>query len=335
MREFDLRTTSSVEAATLATLATLRQEVGSSTEPHPRFAALLDQVISPLPRKIQVQTFTRCNAACAMCPYPDVAGASDFPHTRMEETLFRSLLEQLEGQPVERFSPFLMNEPLLDKRLESWLHLTRRSLPTTTLGLFTNGSPLTARRAQGLADAGLDELCVSVHGFDKATYESVMVGLSYDGVMSQLREVVTLFERGALGPLRLQIVTGDVPTLTNGAAMAPEWLAPHVLLKGFSNERAVSEVESTAGLPCASVSAAPRPLCQRPFMKLYVLADGDCVMCNCDWRRRVILGNLNKNSLQEIWRGDAYRALRLRHLQMSFEPGHPCYGCDYPWVVEA
>lgn len=327
MRDFDRRTTSTTESATLTGLDRLRADEA------PRIAAAIDAIVSPLPLKIQVQTFTRCNVACAMCPYPDVAGVDDFPHRYLEESLFRRVLDQLEGAPVERLSPFLMNEPLLDRRLESFLGLARRALPSTTLGLFTNGSALTAQRAVSLAEAGLDELCVSVHGFDAKTYESVMVGLSFDRVMKQLRDVVMLFEAGALGPMRLQIITGDAPDLTGDPKAAPDWLAPHVLLKGFSNERVVSEINEATPMD-APRSAQSRPLCQRPFVKLYILADGDCVMCNCDWRRRVVLGNLARTSLTEIWQGEAYRALRLEHVQRSFPAEHPCHACDYPWVVD-
>jgi radical SAM protein with 4Fe4S-binding SPASM domain len=325
MRPFDRRTTSDTEATTLASLVPLR------TASEARIRESLDVVVPLLPLKIQVQTLTRCNAACMMCPYPEVAGEPGFAHRPMETSLYDALLAQLAGQPVERFSPFLMNEPLLDRHLEDRLRSARAALPNTTLGLFTNGSALTGARARSLAEAGLDELCVSVHGFDADTYGAVMVGLSFERVMANLREVVRLHAAGALGGLRLQIVTGDVPALTGAATPAPEWLAPYVLLKGFSNERLVSEVEPSA---TPTPERGPRPLCQRPFVKLYVLADGDCVMCNCDWRRRVVLGNLRERPLSEIWRGAAYAELRTRHVRLDFPEGHPCRGCDYPWVVD-
>ena len=321
MRPFDRRTTSSAETGTLASLSAL-----SDATPV-RVDAALEAAVPAWPLKIQVQTATRCNAACAMCPYPEVAGAEGFLHQSMSEALYESLLAQLAGVPVERFSPFLMNEPLLDRRLESFVAKARAALPRTTLGLFTNGSALTAARAEALAFAGLDELCISVHGFDAPTYEAVMAGLSHERVMGRLRDVVALFEAGALGGLRLQVVTGDVAEI---AGAAPSWLAPYVLLKGFSNERVVSATEN---LPCTG-PGGPRPLCQRPFVKLYVLADGDCVLCNCDWRRKKVLGNLTRTSLAEIWRGEAYRALRREHVRLDFPTGHPCHACDYPWVVD-
>ncbi|MCK6572058.1 SPASM domain-containing protein [Myxococcota bacterium] len=327
MRPFDARTRSGRESGALSGLDRL---IGVD---EPALDAGLDGLVPPVPLKIQVQTATRCNAACAMCPYPEVAGAPDFTHGQMSDALYDRLLTQLAGRPVERFSPFLMNEPLLDKRLESLVGRARTALPGTTLGLFTNGSALTPARAEALAGAGLDELCVSVHGFDPTTYGEVMAGLSLERVLDHLRAIVGLHRAGTLGGLTLQIITGDTPALSHSAAAAPDWLAPYVVLKGFSNERVVS------GSPSASADASrtpdgARPLCQRPFVKLYVLSDGDCVMCNCDWRRRVNLGNIGRTDLDTIWQGAAYRALRRLHVRRAFEAAHPCHGCDYPWVVD-
>jgi len=324
MRFFDLRTQSDSERVTLSTLQQTPPASGAAS-----LDALIDAALPPFPLKVQLQTQTRCNAACSMCPYDDVARAPGFEHEQMSEGLFLKIIDELSAHPVERLSPFLMNEPLLDKRMERWLATARRALPGTTLNLFTNGSALDAKRAVRLAEAGLDELCVSVHGFDAVAYGSVMVGLSFERTLSALRGVVAAHVAGDLGALDLRIVTGDAPE--TGVMPPPDWLEPYVLRKGFSNERAVN-----THVAALDPTDAPetRPLCQRPFVKLYVMADGECVMCNCDWRRRVVLGQLRVDSIAEVWRGEAYRILRRRHVQRAFDRGHPCFGCDYPAVVE-
>jgi len=331
-RFFDARTTARAEVEALDALRGLHRSTGDAETLQVR----TDAAVPPFPLKVQVQTYTRCNAACTMCPYPAITGEPGYAHQRMDEGLYRDLLSQLAGRGVQRFSPFLMNEPLLDKRLPDWLALAREALPTTTLGLFTNGAALTPELARRLADAGTDELCVSVHGFESTTYQGVMAGLSFDRVFANLRAVTELHRCGALGRMHLQIVTGDVPDVRESLALAPDGIADYVVLKGFSNERAVSEVvaglDSSAG--AAARSVVPRPLCQRPFVKLYITADGTCVLCNCDWRRRVELGRLGEASVEDIWRGARYRAVRERHLRDRFPADHICSRCDYPWAVD-
>ena len=335
MRAFDARTTSDRESTLMAALDALHRP--AMRDPG-RVAELFEEaraLVPPLPLKVQIQTTTRCNAACAMCPYPLVAGAPGFEHAVMDEDRYRRILDGLSGTAVERLSLFLMNEPLLDTRLPRWIALARAALPDATLGLFSNGSALDARRAVALAEAGLDELCVSAHGFDRETYERVMSGLSYARFLRNLDAVLAAEARGELGGMRLQVVTGDVPDVVRTEELIPLGLRERVVRKAFSNER--EAVGVTPGLPSSSSCASAEAVCQRLFVKLYVLTTGDCVLCNVDWRRTVLLGRVGDPggaSVAEVWRAEPYTAARRDHFTRTFATTAICRRCDYAQVVD-
>jgi len=341
MRAFDARTEGDRERAVIAEIAQLRRAARvEPTRVDELFARACD-ALPALPLKVQIQTSTRCNAACGMCPYPIVTGEPGFEHAVMDEARYRRILTQLsggavDGTAVERLSLFLMNEPLLDRRLAHWIALARAGLPRTTLGLFSNGAALDAERARELAAAGLDELCISVHGFDAETYERVMSGLSYARLRRNLDEVVAAADAGALGDLQLQIVTGDLPEIADTRALAPLRYRDRVLLKAFSNERTAVGVDP--GLPSSvAIGDDGDAPCQRLFVKLYVLASGDCVLCNVDWRRTVVLGRVGDpdgDRIADVWRGPAYTAVRREHFVGRFARAAICSRCDYARVVD-
>src|SRR5204862_8008660 len=194
-------------------------------------------------------------------------------------------------------------------RLTSWITLAREALPDTVLELFTNGAALDGDRARALAAAGLDELCISVHGFDAATYERVMEGLSFARLRHNLDEVVAAADAGELGAMAVHIVTGDVPEVARTRELAPLRYRGRILMKGFSNERAAVGVApglaSSQGEPVGEIEGP----CQRLFVQLYVLSNGDCVLCNVDWRRTVILGRVgdpNGERITDVWTGERY-----------------------------
>ena len=326
MRPFDRRTTSSIEREVVAALRRLR---GSQS---PEDRARVDEFVPRAPLKVQIQTTTRCNAACLMCPYPDIAGDEGFEHQRMSKGLYRRIIAQLRSLGIERLSLFLMNEPLLDPRIDVWITHASVQLPATTLGLFTNASTLSAERARRLARAGLDELCVSVHGFEKETYESVMKGLSFERVTSNLRDVRAALGRGDLGALRVHMIAGDDPRLRSPGDGSPVMPATPVLRKAFSNERALNDL-SPGMASSRTPTAGGAAVCQRPFVKLYVLADGTCVLCNCDWRRSAVVGRLEDRddapTIADIWGGPTYRAIREQHLRGRFDADLICDRCDY------
>jgi hypothetical protein len=326
MRPFDQRTTSSRESRLIEVLRLHR----GAADLHPEE---LSALIPAFPLKIQIQTTTRCNAACVMCPYDSVTSEPGFVHHQMDEALYLEILAQLRERDVERLSLFLMNEPLLDVRMAEWVGLARQALPDVTLGLFTNGSPLTPSLARRLAASGLDELCISFHGFDPGTYEHVMKGLSYERGRRNVEQVLELHRAGELGDMHLQLITGDLPEIA--LSSADPLLRGYIQLKPFSNERSVTGVP--ADPPIEAIPASHNGICQRPFVKLYILTNGDCVMCNVDWRRTVVLGRISREpegQIASIWKNGRYRALRESHLTGEFGCNHTCARCDYPRTVE-
>jgi len=328
MRPFDQRTTSDRETRLLDVLR--RRHAAGDRRPEG-----WEEVIPAFPLKIQIQTTTRCNAACVMCPYDAITSEPGFTHHQMDEALYLEILTQLRGRGIERLSLFLMNEPLLDVRMVEWVSLARQALPGVTLGLFTNGSPLTADLARDLAAAGLDELCISFHGFDPKTYEQVMKGLSYGRARRNVDQVIALHRAGALGALHLQLIAGDLPEIDVSGARADPRLRDYIQLKSFSNELSAAGVRTDASVPV--LEPPGHGVCQRPFVKLYILTNGDCVMCNVDWRRTVVLGRVGREpdgQIESIWKGARYRALREAHLSGRFGCHHTCAGCDYPRTVE-
>jgi hypothetical protein len=340
MRAFDARTEGPRERAVMAEVARLARAARAEPARADELFARACAELPALPLKVQIQTTTRCNAACAMCPYPLVTAEPGFEHAAMDEARYLRILDQLRGGQVERLSLFLMNEPLLDRRLAGWIGHARAALPDTTLGLFSNGAALDLDRAGALAAAGLDELCVSVHGFSPETYERVMSGLSYARLRRNLDDVLAAADAGALGGLRIHVVAGDLPEIAGTAALAPPGYQRRVLLKAFSNERAAVGV--APGLPSSIAARAgdaggPDAPCQRLFVKLYVVTTGDCVLCNVDWRRSVVLGRVGDPggaSVAEIWRGARYTEVRREHFDGRFTRAAICARCDYAQVAD-
>lgn len=68
--------------------------------------------------------------------------------------------------------------------------------------------------------------------------------------------------------------------------------------------------------------------CYFPFVHANIRANNNRQVAPC-WRSDEILGDLNKNTLEEIWNGDAYKALRQKFLK-----GEKPEGCSRCWKLE-
>jgi MoaA/NifB/PqqE/SkfB family radical SAM enzyme len=299
----------------------LMARVRSGTLTRSGLAALLP----PFPLKIQIQTASPCNAACEMCPWPDTAAR--LPQGVMTDEIYARVVEDLVGRGVLRTSLFLMNEPLVDPHLAARTRLLKERVPETRALIYTNGSLLDGARALALARAGMDEITVSVIGFERASHERLM-NVDHERVLANLVEVGRLLREGELGALVLRVVGLDFPEARAGldGFVARTGLVP--FLKPVTNRAGSVEVERFD----PGRRLAPFRACQRPFVKTYVLYNGDVVLCNCDWERTTVLGNVLDAHLGEIWRGPALEEIRAWHLAGELDPRALCARCDYPYL---
>ena len=68
--------------------------------------------------------------------------------------------------------------------------------------------------------------------------------------------------------------------------------------------------------------------CYRPWLTFTVLWDGRVSLCCADFDGTTVLGDLNSQTIAEIWNAEPYRNARREHL----ESGGPdiCRACDLP-----
>jgi radical SAM protein with 4Fe4S-binding SPASM domain len=68
------------------------------------------------------------------------------------------------------------------------------------------------------------------------------------------------------------------------------------------------------------------------YMYLHFNCDGTVSPCTLDWPRKVIVGNVNEQSVMDIWTGDALRELQLAMLNKKRRCIDFCKGCSAPMV---
>lgn len=69
--------------------------------------------------------------------------------------------------------------------------------------------------------------------------------------------------------------------------------------------------------------------CERPFVQMYVNAFGQAILCCSDYKFEVVMGDLNKNTLMEIWNNKKYKRYR-KVLKTGNRKGLTlCQTCNY------
>jgi GTP 3',8-cyclase len=157
---------------------------------------------------IRISVTKRCNFGCVYC-HDEGLGPVDRPRTLHGEEMTPVEVERLVRVAREfgiRSVKFTGGEPLVRLDLEEIIGRSVEQIPDVSL--TTNGSMLESR-AEGLRDAGLKRVNVSVDSIDPEQFRSIRKG-ALAPVLRGIREAL----RVGLKPLKLNMVVFR-PTLAN------------------------------------------------------------------------------------------------------------------------
>jgi len=150
---------------------------------HPSLPITREQppALRPHPSKLFVEVTTRCNLHCAMCVRE--SGGQRIVEGHMKPETFARL------EPAfAHLDALILNgigEPLLNKGLERFIELARRDMPSAGwVGFQTNGQLLGPKRAQSLAGAGVDRICISADAVSPELFASLRRGGRHEAIES-------------------------------------------------------------------------------------------------------------------------------------------------------
>jgi radical SAM protein with 4Fe4S-binding SPASM domain len=266
------------------------------------------------PDIVQIESTNLCNAKCVFCPRDEM-------HRRqgvMDMDLFKKVVDECAELGITHVRVHNYGEPFLDKQLVEKVRYAK-SRGIAEVGMISNGSLIDEPIAQGMIDAGLDAINISVDASGKEVFESTRLNLDYDVVIRNIETLVRL--RKASGRVRPKLILSFVRQ--NNSAdeqnFIEHWrtIADKVHITDLHNWAGTLNATSDVNYPC-----------YRMWQTFTVLWDGRVSLCCADFDGRHILGDLRTSSIADIWNGPAYREVRRQHL----ESGGPeiCRSCDLP-----
>ena len=112
---------------------------------------------------IQIQTQTFCNLNCVFCPNNKIQRQ----HGLMTITTYKTIINMLAEKNFSGLiQPYLMNEPLIDKRISDLIQYAHEKCPNSKILLSTNGTMLTNQLLRKLFDSGLNFLIINDYTLD-------------------------------------------------------------------------------------------------------------------------------------------------------------------------
>jgi len=289
----------------------------------PDQATLTGQSLRDFPEYMAVEVTNVCNLRCTHCNY-----RYGLPHySRSRGFMEFDLLRKVAGEAAEHGASLLMNydgEPLMHPKFMSFLrHVSDLGLKTY---FNTNGTLFTEEFAEELVGFYKGSVFFSVDG-SKEWMEKIRLGADYDLVTKNLGRFLELNARAGW-PIAVGVSLCNLGQSAGERAEFLETWLPRV------NYVSMGEVNDKFGAmisePMTVMELARRPVCGVPWSTLGVCHDGSVIPCSIHVTRAnetgKIFGNVNEQSLAEIWRSPAFRAFREE--VASLPEGSLCNGCQ-------
>ena len=274
------------------------------------------QVLEDRPWNLHIETTNACNADCVFCGYQYM----ERPKKVMSMEVYEAALAQyLEIGGGDLLLEVVVGDPVLDPTFLKKVELARRHPEIARIETITNGIGLHKLGAAKLVASGISKIFISTAGFERTSYEEIYRVKDYDrmrgNVLDLLRE-----NRKAGSPVEvvigfrtnrsLEAVMSD-PDFQEIRAYAPE------IDFGFAFDDWMGRIHFDE-LPQGFVKRepqAPTESCAWLYDGPIVFTNGDLGLCGCrdvEAKSELVVGNIMKKPLREIWTSPEVKRVRAR-----------------------
>jgi len=271
------------------------------------------------PATVAIETNYYCNGKCFFCN----SVASDRKPGRMAVPLFHKIIDEISSWNVPiTISLNVYGEPFLNP---DWLHLfeyIRDTAPMCKISVVTNGSAIDDEKLDHLMSfRNISSFGFSVYAIRPENYQRIM-GLPAETIDKVDHAIKRFSEERPDIPIGVACTfdPGYMSVQEKGEMIEkwPGYVQPHPMVYTYQH-RNYKQI-FTPNVPC-----------QQPFCSLPIYHDGRVPLCCFDAEGEVIVGDVNEQTVYEIWCGNELHDCRALHLNLERGLIPLCNGCNYPF----
>ena len=287
----------------------------------PRVAGTLTK-LEDTPPSIQIEPTNFCNVHCICCPSSRISRAKGF----MDFELFQRIIDDASQIGVKRVRLFLHGEPMLHPRIIEMIRCVKSH--KLAINLTTNGMRLGQGKIEEILRSGVnsaDHITFSILGSSKETHERIMQRANYQiSVQNIFRFLQLRKELKVNGPV-IETIFYSMPENEHEEYDYLKYWRGKVDHARFGGKIS----ESFANYKAESERVVPRTqTCSNIWERLTIYWNGEVTLCNKDVNGEWILGNVNRQSVREIWNCEELLSIKRAHIEKRFQDIPFCAHCD-------
>ncbi len=272
-----------------------------------------------------LETTNKCNLACKMCSRQFMKREVG----TMSMDLFKKIIDEIKH--YQSYLPLVgIGEPLMDEHIIGRINYCEdRGIKVR---ISTNGTLLDKEYSRKILNSRLSDMVFSMDAITKETYSQIRTNGNFNIVNQNFHNFMRIknneFPNSKLRTT-VQLITMNA-NINEAKAFREEWTAEkpsEIFIRPFGVWAGNQEIKKLAKTEYRAEQNKVRQHCYYFWKSVIVRWNGEVVPCCRDYDNRVVLGNMNNQSLSEIWKGNPIKELRKAHLNQDFNNGL-CNNCN-------
>jgi len=286
-------------------------------------------MIGDYPLLVDLETVSRCNLDCPMCPTVTdefvEKRVKPFKKGQLSFELIKKVIAEVAGK-VYSLRLSWIGEPTLHPKLIDAVSLAKQS-GIKEVSFLTNGYRLELDYFVKLAEAGVDLITVSVDGMGEA-YNQIRKPMKFNETLKKLQDISDYKISNKLEKPLIKI-QGVWPAIRENPEGFYNTFSPIVDLIAFNP--LIDYLHNDT-----NIVYEDNFVCPQHYQRVVVGSNGKATMCSSDDFMDVEIGDINTQTIHEIWHGEKFKNVRAIHAKPDgFKELKPCKNCFYPRKMEA
>lgn len=266
-----------------------------------------ESVTKGFPVELSIEVTNHCNADCIMCPREKMTREKGF----MDFALFKKIVDEAKDY-AELAVLHFAGEPLLHPELIRMIDYCGKIGLRTMFS--TNAILLDSDKSKALIGSPLDLLILSFDGVNKETYEKIRRKSNFENTYRNIQGFLQLKSKSKRAPYTIIQLVYQEENFNEAKDFVLRWKDSEidaVRIKPYLNYPGLDKY--LGKIP--KVNSAYLAPCILLWRQLAIYWDGTVVPCCMDFLSGMVVGNINRESIKDVWNGERLVKMRQAHIQ--------------------
>jgi len=278
-----------------------------------------NQSLPDFPIYLIIEPVSACNLRCPFCHQVDENFTSNKQMMgNMNFELFKKIIDEASEKGTNAITLTCRGEPTLHPQIGEMIEYCSGKF--LELKMNTNATRLNEKLIHQILKSGMTDLVFSVDSYFKEEFESLRVGANFENVLNNIKKFKEIREKFYPNSSCITRASG-----VNVGKQDPK------KFKEFW-EKYVDYVVMVKMLERWDIYNNPlekmgKGSCHYLGRSLSIYFDGSVIPCDIDYEGKLSVGNVQDNSINEIWVGEKYTQMIFAHKNDQRSKYFPCDRC--------